>query len=653
HKHSTHSCWPPTRYILSSSHLTNIPIITIHLILYLDSSEEKQRMVPYLPIELIARCIQYAIVPSAPANRDTRGEPSTANNLAMFCRVNRAFYILSAPVLYREIIVCGNRNFLLQIFPLLSRVQRRSVRALIAEHGIPIPRQLDELLRVPADRRVFPGWVKGLKIFSGYNITPEAAVLWLLLNEVAREMVKLENVIWEPSDGSTSLANIIGGLPNLMNIACSANGPMCDPHIESGFQNIRLRSLTVYCDGTDDGDMIAVGGQRNLIRPSAGTLEALHLTFRRVGVINAEEHIVEMLRGTTSFDMLRDLRLGFFELSTIVALGMVVRFSALESLQLVHETVCPGLPAGLLRAGRLSALTTLSATLSPNQMLEIINACDRLRKLYVFYHRETDPNADIINAADIVEAVGKHGYTLTVLCLCEGYRNEASALTMRRRDIAKLVQVCPELEELRIGVRMEEFTNTPSLFRELQHLKHLYVELFGIYRNWFAEPGYADDITPLCPSWLIQPERVDVDPEEQPQGSRSRITHLEIGMCLMLISFKALPLTFSISSCGVFANDPILRLSQTYRITEGVSPCNPQESLGDDIMFCGHRGNMCGVHWLAPPGFRYALMNYDGNPFQAEVLNMPGNHDPDTVGSWVTAFKASCLRNIGCEIPLF
>jgi hypothetical protein len=180
------------------------------------------------------------------------------------------------------------------------------------------------------------------------------------------------------------------------------------------------------------------------------------------------------------------------------------------------------------------------------------------------------------------------------------------------------------------------------------------VELFGIdNRNWFSEPGYADDITPLCPSWLIQTETVDGDPEEESEGSRSQITHLEIGMCLMLISFKALPLTFSIASYGVLANNPDLRLSQTYRITKGVSPCNPQESLGDGVMFCGHRGNMCGVHWRAPQGFRYALMNYDGHPFQAEVLKIPGNYEPGTVGSWVTAFKASCLRNIECEIPLF
>lgn len=388
-------------------------------------------------------------------NRDIMVVPEMSRNLAVLCRVSSMFYALSAPVLYREIVVDGNRSFLLQLFPLLSRVQRRSVRIAIAENNIPITRQLDMLLRTPADRMVDPGWVQKLKIFSGYNITPEAAVLWPLLNEIARDMVNIESVVWEPSAGSTYLANIIGGLPNLRHVSCSTNGPMCAPHLESSFQDVRLKSLVVYCDGTADSETANIGGPRNLILPSAGSLETLHLSFRRVGV--AEEHIMRMLRGVVSITMLKHLRLGFFDWTTIVALGTVVRFSALESLQLVHETVCPGLSATLLRIGRLSALTTLSATLSPNQMIEIINACDRLRELYVFYHREIDSNAAVVNAVDIVEAVGKHGHTLKVLCLCEGYGNEASTFTMRRHDIEKLTRVCPKLEEIRIGVRMEEY----------------------------------------------------------------------------------------------------------------------------------------------------------------------------------------------------
>lgn len=390
-------------------------------------------------------------------NRDIMVVPEMSRNLAVLCRVNRMFYALSAPVLYREIVISGNRRFSLQLFPLLSRIQRRSVRIAIAELDIPITLRLDKLICTPADRMVDPGWVQKLRIFNGYNITPEAAVLWPILNEAARDMVNIENVVWEPSNGSTYLANIIGGLPNLLHVSCSANGPMCAPHLESSFQDVRLKSLVVYCDGTDDGERENIGGQRNLLLPSAGTLETLHLSFRRVGVINADKHTVKMLKDVVSITMLKHLRLGFFDLATIVALGKAVRFSALESLQLVHESVCPGLPAGLLRTGRLEALTTLSATLSPNQMIEIISACDRLRELYVLYRRETDPNANVINAVDIVEAVGKHGCTLKTLCLCEGYENEASTLTMGRHDIEKLTQVCPKLEELRIGVRMEEY----------------------------------------------------------------------------------------------------------------------------------------------------------------------------------------------------
>lgn len=176
------------------------------------------------------------------------------------------------------------------------------------------------------------------------------------------------------------------------------------------------------------------------------------------------------------------------------------------------------------------------------------------------------------------------------------------------------------------------------------------MELFGRKnRNWFTEPGYSDDVRPLCPSWVVQTETAD---RENHEGSRPGVTRLEIGMCLMLTSFKALPLTFAITSYGVLARDPELRLTQTYRITKGVTPCKPQESLGGGVMFCAHRGNACGVHWIPPPGFRSALMNYDGYPFQAEELGVQGSNEPGAVGGWATAFRASCFRNIRCEMPL-
>ncbi|RPB07018.1 hypothetical protein P167DRAFT_579729 [Morchella conica CCBAS932] len=404
-----------------------------------------------LPPEILISCL---LLPSRQYGYDLK-PPLPPKSVLL---VSRYMYRIAAPYLYAHLWVEPYETALGQS-PLLPFLTARQRSALALPSW---PRMAD------------PAWVHELTILPGGP--PEHgghdSELCRVLSLVLPTM-KLRSIHWEGRQNDESVARVVAQQKELEKICCRVGGPLW----HSGLKG--LKEIVSWHDEMFPYDQEDTNTRTGLLQESADTVQTLHLAVGYVfdGIADMARRI---LKGVETMPKVRVLRLTGFNKEAVAAIERVIAFGSVEEFQIMR-----GVGLDVLRGKDLSSAHSLSGNATTRGLFEILNGCEtlRLRDLrvkFVDYHWPWEgPSADHqppppSNIA-IIEALGRHGAALNTLILGHNIwdTQPTKVVALREKEVKRLVESCPCLEELSITVELGEFIIISPFLAKLPRLSHL------------------------------------------------------------------------------------------------------------------------------------------------------------------------------------
>ncbi|KAI5838490.1 hypothetical protein DFP73DRAFT_564255 [Morchella snyderi] len=532
----------------------------------------ERRTLLSLPPEILISCL---LLPSRHYGYDLK-PPLPPKNALLVCR---RLYTIAAPCLYAHLWVEPHGTGLGQspLVPLLAATQRPAF-------SLP-----------PWQRMADPAWVRALTILPSEPHPSHDPLLCRVLGLVLPAM-RLRSLRWEGRQSDEGVARLVAQQEGLETVCCRLGGPLWRTGLKGLTEIVAWHDeLLPYEDGNGTG----------LLHGSAETVETLHLAvgYPFDGIADVA---LQILKGVHRMPKMRALRLTGFQKEAVAAIERVVAFASVEEFQIMRGA---GLDA--LRGKDLSSAHTLAGNATPRGLVELLNGCEargRLRDLRVRLvdctpedhapadHRHEPPPPPPGTA--IIDALGRHGAALTTLVLAHDTGNGIvtnDPALLREKDVARVVEYCPCLEELSIRVGLEDVIKVSPLLAKLARLSHLALDIVHdspIANDLSNSPPYRLPPSTM-PLWSVDNDWFSPEQCEWPPVPPAPVTPLEVVLSHLLAEGPPSLQSVRLDIRNTNPESPFHHgLRNRYEMRPG-TPADRRLRAPDDYLY-------------APPGHRYA-----------------------------------------------
>lgn len=314
-----------------------------------------------------------------------------------------------------------------------------------------------------------PAWVHELTILPSEPHEAYDSEMCRVLSLVLPAM-KLHSIHWEGKQNDESVARVVAQQKGLEKIGCRVGGPLWHSGLKGLKEIVSWHNETLPYDQEDT--------RTGLLQESADTVQTLHLSAAAGYVFDGTGDVSRrILKGVETMPKVRVLRLTGFKKKAMAAIERVVTFGLVEEFQIMGGVGLDG-----LRGKDLSSAHSLAGNATIRGFLELLNGCKissstrRLRDLrvrFVDYNWEEEEEEDPLPAHDhhkppppniaIIDALSRHRAALNTLILSHGAWHgqpiATNVVALREKEVERLVESCPSLEELSIKVELGDIVS--------------------------------------------------------------------------------------------------------------------------------------------------------------------------------------------------